>query len=273
MEQKEESAVRGPVSDTHPAFLISRVALNDIIEASSWLVDEVCLRFNKDGVWARFTDPAKICMVELNLPKEKFVQYNFEGEAVLSIDVDAIKSMLRNVEKSEKVFGMKVAETPPKHGDGGSIKHLVITVDSPFDSSGYIRYKIPPLEKWQIRSRGLSLTLPTTVPINAPQMFLAVEALEGFMDHLALKYEAGALILSCESDYGSRCVAMAIDGGEACPARSLLPMDYFRGLVRANRNAKEAFLSIGNDLPVVLTTIMPSGLSVMTAIAPRIEED
>lgn len=259
--------------DAYPEFLITRAALNDIIEASSWLIDEVSLRFNKDGMWARFTDPAHVSMTELNLPKEKFAQYAFQGEAVLNIDMDAIKELLRHVEKSEKVFNMRTVETPSKHKDGTPIKYLAITIDSPFDSAGFVHYGIPMPEDELPLPKYPALTLPTTVPLNMPLVYRAAKVLESFTDHVVLEYDTGVLSLSSENDNGNRCITMVVDGGESPPARSLFPMDYFMGFVRAHKNAKEATLNMGSDLPMVLMATMPSGLTAKAAIAPRIEND
>ncbi len=259
--------------DAYPAFLITRAALNDIIEASSWLTDEVSLRFTKDGMWARFTDPAHVSMTELNLPKEKFAQYDFQGEAVLNIDMDAIKDMLRHVEKSEKVFSMRAIETPSRHEDGTPIKYLAITVDSPFDSAGFVRYGVPLLKDELPLPKYPALTLPTTVPLNMLLVYKAGRILESFTDHVVMEYDTGVLSLSSENDHGNRCITMAVDGGESPSVRSLFPMDYFMGFVRAHKNAKEATLNMGTDLPMVLMATMPSGLTVKAAIAPRIEND
>lgn len=260
--------------DAYPAFLITRAALNDIIEASSWLTDDVSLRFNKDGMWARFTDPAHVSMTELNLPKEKFAQYAFQGEAVLNIDMDAIKELLRHVEKSEKVFNMRTVETPSKHKDGTPIKYLAITVDSPFDSAGCVHYGIPLLKDELHLPKYPTLTLPATIPLNMPLVYKAAKILESFTDHVVLEYDTGVLSLSSENDSGNRCITMDMSlDVEAPPARSLFPMDYFMGFVRAHKNAKEAVLNMGTDLPVVLMATMPSGLTAKAAIAPRIEND
>ena len=260
--------------DAYPEFLITRAALNDIIEAISWLTDDVSLRFNKDGMWARFTDPAHVSMTELNLPKEKFAQYAFQGEAVLNIDMTAIKELLRHVEKSEKVFSMRTIETPTKHKDGTPIKYLAITVDSPFDSAGFVHYGIPMLKDELPLPKYPTLNLPTTIPLNMLLVYKAGRILESFTDHLVLEYDTGELSLSSENDSGNRCITMDMSlDVEAPPARSLFPMDYFMGFVRAHKNAKEAVLNMGTDLPVVLMATMPSGLTAKAAIAPRIEND
>ncbi|MCK9602452.1 MAG: hypothetical protein M0R06_25625 [Sphaerochaeta sp.] len=258
--------------DAYPEFLITRAALNDIIEASSWLTDEVSLRFNKDGMWARFTDPAHVSMTELNLPKEKFVKYDFLGEAVLNIDMDTIKDLLRHVEKSEKVFSMRAIETPSKHKDGTPIKFLAITVDSPFDSAGCVHYGVPLLKDELPLPKYPTLTLPATIPLNMPLVYKAAKILESFTDHVVLEYDTGILSMSSENDSGNRCITMAVDGGESPSVRSLFPMDYFMGFVKAHKNAKGASLNMGTDLPMVLMATMPSGLTAKAAIAPRIED-
>jgi len=88
-----------------------------------------------------------------------------------------------------------------------------------------------------------------------------------------MEYDSGILSLSAENDDGNRCITMAVDAGESPAARSLFPMDYFMGFVRAHKNAREASLLMGTDLPMVLMAAMPSGLTAKAAIAPRIEND
>jgi hypothetical protein len=259
--------------DAYPAFSISRAALNDIVEASSWLTDEVSLRFNKDGMFARFTDPAHVGMTEINLPKENFVEYSFQGEAVLDIDLSAIKDLLRHVDKPGKALNMRTVETPSKHKDGSSIKHLSIMVDSPFDSKGFVHYGIPLINDELPLPKYPNLTLPTTILLDMPLVYKAARILENFTDHLVMEYDSGILSLSAENDDGSRCITMAVDAGESPAARSLFPMDYFMGFVRAHKNAREASLLMGTDLPMVLMAAMPSGLTAKAAIAPRIEND
>jgi hypothetical protein len=186
--------------------------------------------------------------------------------------MDAIKNLLRHVEKSEKVFSMRAIETPSKHKDGTPIKFLAITVDSPFDSAGCVHYGVPLLKDELPLPKYPTLTLPATIPLNMPLVYKAAKILESFTDHVVLEYDTGILSMSSENDSGNRCITMAVDGGESPSVRSLFPMDYFMGFVKAHKNAKGASLNMGTDLPMVLMATMPSGLTAKAAIAPRIED-
>jgi len=258
--------------DECPVFLISRAALSDITDASSWLTDEVSLRFNKEGVWARFTDPAHVSMTELTLPKDKFVEYEFIGEAFLNIPMDGIKDLLRHVERPEKVLHMRTVETQAKSKGGKPIKHLAITVDSPFDSGGFVHYGIPLVRDVVPLPKYPKLSLQTTISLSIPLIYKAARVLEQFTDYVELEYDSGVLSLASDNDNGYRCITMPV-GGEGPTARSLFPMEYFMGLIRAHKNAKDASLLMGNDHPMMLIATMPSGLMVKAAIAPRIEND
>jgi len=262
-----------PTLDAYPTFLISRAALNDIIEACSWLTDDVSLRFNRDGMWARFTDPAHVAMTELHLPKDGFIEYEYLKECVLNINLNAIKDLLRHVEKSEKVLRMRIVAPPAKSKKEESVKHLVITVDSPFDSNGFIHYGMPLLDNELLLPKFPSWSLPTAISLSMPLMYKAVKVLEHFTDEVELEYDSGVLSLAGENDDRTRSITMMVDAAESPAARCLFQVEYFMGLVRAHKNAKEAVLKMRTDHPIILTATMPSGLSVMAAIAPMIKDD
>lgn len=262
--------------DEYPAFTISRGLLNELMESCSWLADDVSLRFNKEGLFARFTDPAHVAMTELRIPKENFTEYEFNGEAVITLELDSVKDLLRHLEKSEKLLRCTVTD-PHKMKEGLPIRCLSIVVNAPFDYPGSVNYAIAlesdemPLPKWP------NVSLDAKAILHMPTLYKAVRVVENFTDHLDLEYRDGCLNINAMSttghEVGGRCIKMPVEVEGSPAVRSLFPMDYFMGMVRAHRSTNEAVLHLSNDHPCLMEAATPSGLLVRVLIAPRIEED
>ena len=61
------------------------------------LIMEPCIKFNSEGLSINAFAESNAAMVIFNLPKEKFIQYEFEGEEIFKISSDLLSKIMKRI--------------------------------------------------------------------------------------------------------------------------------------------------------------------------------
>ncbi|MFQ5710192.1 MAG: hypothetical protein ACE5GD_00280 [Candidatus Geothermarchaeales archaeon] len=71
--------------------------------AISKITDEVCLHVLEDRLWFRGMDPAHVSMIDFEVSKENFTEYESEGETVACILLEKPLSFIKKAKKGDKM--------------------------------------------------------------------------------------------------------------------------------------------------------------------------
>jgi len=235
--------------------------LRDVIKVVSTLVDEVKLNVTKDGLSLKAVDPAHVAMVDLNLGKEAFEEFE-SSPGELGLDIDKVKEVL-NLAKADTVLDINHDEEHNK---------LVFRIDnitrhmSLVDTMGMSDPKMP------------QLNLPAKVKVAAGELLQGIKASESISNHIALVASPEGFELSSQGDTDSvslklrKDLLLSLECTE--PVRSLFSLDYFSNMVRAVPSAGVIGLAIGQDYPARLDFEIAEGHGkVVYLLAPRIENE
>ncbi|OYT60376.1 MAG: proliferating cell nuclear antigen (pcna) [Desulfurococcales archaeon ex4484_217_1] len=80
-----------------------------LMTAIGKIIEEGTLRFTSEGVTLRAMDPSHIIMVDLNMPKTIFEEYNVTKEEKVSINFNDFIKILRRATKNDKL-GLELRE-------------------------------------------------------------------------------------------------------------------------------------------------------------------
>jgi proliferating cell nuclear antigen len=75
----------------------------EVIDAVGNLADEVSLTLNPDGVVVRAMDIDQSSLLEVNFPRDMFLEYEVEEPQVIGISVSNLKKVLKHLKKGENL--------------------------------------------------------------------------------------------------------------------------------------------------------------------------
>lgn len=228
-------------------------AFCDVLRA---LVPECRLVICPDGFNTIAIDTANVAMVNINLPKAQFEEFQ-EDPAEIGMDV----------EKWKQALGvMKSDDTVTITRDKGKIVF----------SDGKYTYTHTPLDPSTLRKRagGPSLTLPASVVIDAKEYNETIKAMGVIGDKVKFTIKGTTLELSTEGDTDLIQKELESQDGtlNAATASSLFSLDYLKETARAMRDAGKITVHAGQDHPVRFDFEI-DGIECSYVIAPRIEGD
>jgi hypothetical protein len=260
--------------------------LKELVNICSSVNTEVSLYLDKDGLTARYPDPAHVQMLDLTIPPSAFGHYSVPEDTVLTLDIDLIKDFINIFPKGTARTTIYMVGLREKDGKK-NITHLthlsMLTMDLLKDKDRLVSI-IPlclggdiPKAKWP------SLTLPTVVVIDPVQLCEAVRYVRSISNNLVLiiEYRPGKMSLTSFNDrseggHMERCYTFeppALDPENDVPARSVFPIDYFQSMAQAMAHTDSAIVHMSNDMPMVIEGTTRNGIVIKMALAPRIEKE
>ena len=235
--------------------------LKGIIDVTSPLVNEVKLNINANGISLRAVDPAHVALVDLNIKKDAFEEYNAKNME-LGIDMDKLASIMRlsssgdiveiNYDEDSNRLILKIGNLTRRMG-------LI-------DTAGMPDPKMP------------NLDLPGKVVLKASELTQGVRASESVSDHLALTLDKNDFELYAEGDTDTvnlklpKKLLMDLKTNSKC--KSLFSIDYFSNMIKPVHGENPVTIMIGNDNPIkVEFDIADKKGRVTYLLAPRIESE
>jgi len=235
--------------------------LKGIIDVTSPLVNEVKLNINPKGISLRAVDPAHVALVDLNIEKEAFENYQAD-EMELGIDMDKLSSIMR-------LSG--AGDTVSMEYDEGT-NRLILKIGNLTRRMGLIDTAGMPDPKMP------NLDLPGKVVLKASELTQGVRASEAVSDHLALTLNKDDFELFAEGDTDTVNLKLPkkllIDLKTNSKCKSLFSIDYFSNMIKPIHGENPVTIMIGNDNPIrVEFQIADKKGHVTYLLAPRIESE
>jgi len=211
------------------------------------LIIEPCLKFNSEGLFIRGYTESNAAMVMFELPKSKFIEYEFEKEQRFKIDIELLFKIMKRIKT--KFISLNFKD-----------EKLIISDENKKEYSITVMYDddeerdTPELElmsNFKMKSSELQ------------NLFLDVGVIS---DNMKIETKEGRIIISAkdlnefnyEFEYESK--------GEGCANYSI---EYLSKFLCASKYFDEVFFEFGNDSPCKLT--FENDLKIQFILAPRIE--
>lgn len=233
--------------------------LKEVVDVISTLVDEAKFSVSKKNITVKAVDPAHVAMVDLKLEKEAFEDYRAD-DTELGINLDKLKEVLRLTRTGDVITIEHDEEKNRIVFKVGNVTRRTALVDT----AGMSDPKVP------------NLNLPVTVRIKTEELKQGIRASENISDNVALNASNEGFRIVSEGDmdymdlYLPREMLEELECKDA--VRSLFPLDYFSGMIKAISTAPSVTMLMGNDYPVKIEFSIAHGKGeARYLLAPRIE--
>ena len=240
-------------------FRIDAALLRECVDAVLAVVDEARLKIGESAWKVRAVDPANVALVDLELKREAFDEYNTEGEAegekVVGVPFDKLREVLRFA-----VGDVSLDIDNDKMALQSSAYAYTLTLLDPSSLRG--EPKIPELE------------FSTRVVVDADGFKKVLKAAEKISDQIAIGVQNNTFFVEAEGDMETMRYSLHKDelmhlSGSDC--RSLFSLEYLAAMAKGI-SSETLTLFIGTDYPLKMEFEIADGNGkVIYLLAPRIE--
>lgn len=233
-----------------------------MVDASARLIDETPLEIKEEGIRMRNMDPAHVCLVDINLKKEAFAEYDVTEDLSPGVDVDRLNAVLKRFSGDEDLtlgIDEEGNNITVRYGIGRAFQLPILDIDQP-------DLKTP------------NLDFPCRVKLDPSVFSEAVKDAQAVeCEYLNLEIGNDYFRASAAGDVGT--VEGIVPGGETMdiqgsetPVKTLYTIEYLEDIIKAGGVADSLEICLGSDIPVDLTYEALNGdARLRFLLAPRIE--
>ena len=223
---------------------IEKQILKEMTDAVAMVSDEIRIMNTPEGWDIKAVDAAHVAMIHLEIPKDKFIEYD-EEECEFIIPVEKIKAFLG------------VAE--------GDI--LIEWENRIVLRSGTLSRSFTPIEIIGQIPKVPNIANNNIITLDTSKILMAINSVN-FVDYIAIKMTNGGTTVSASGDMDSVEITYPECKTDE-DVTSMYPLDYFRtALKNLPRNVE---FCMENDYPLVIRS--SSLTEIMYLLAPRIESE
>lgn len=245
------------------SFDVSQPTLNQMINSLDVLLDEVTVAFGEDALHANGVDPADVAMINLTLTEDAFESYDGD-ETGRGVDLERLGDIVGMADSSD-VLSFEEEDTGRFEIEFSGLSYTMAMIDP-----GSIRdgQEVPSLD-WD-----------SEFTVTSDLFKRGCTAADMVSDHIELSVEDETAVVAAEGDTdevtldASQEENIEVDfstGPEGCDA--IFSLDYLSDIVRALPSGEPVRVSMGDDLPVVITADLADGEGEVTyVLAPRIQD-
>lgn len=229
----------------------------NLVSIISELVTEVRIKVDKDGVHLTAVDPATVAMVYFNIPAELFSKYEVEGEQVLGVNLDNLKSILRRcglgssliLEKEDNLLKMSIQDKIKRD-------FTLALIDVEGDEKE--------MPQWEFKS---VIKMDSQAFVDAVEDCLVVsDACSFIAEPNKFTIEAKGLN-SARTEFSSDEIQIFSDASSA-----RFSLEYLSKFVKGAKVASKVDINFSDNHPMRIN--FPSGKIMLSfVLAPRVEQD
>ncbi|MFQ5975462.1 MAG: proliferating cell nuclear antigen (pcna) [Candidatus Hydrothermarchaeales archaeon] len=236
--------------------------LKSSVDAISNLIDEAGISVDEEGLKLRAMDPAHVALVDFQLSKEAFDNFEVTEPVVLGVDLERLNTILKRAGPGEMII-MDLDE------DKNMLRIKI-------KNTSTRTFSLPLIDVADEELKVPSLDFPSSVEVLPSVLKEAIKDAEIVSDHVTLKTDENSLHISAKGDLGNVGVKILKDdaieflsGGEV---GSMFSLEYLSDMMKASDLADTVKINLGNDIPVRLD-FKAENVHLLFLLAPRIESE
>lgn len=233
------------------------------IVAANVLVEEATFKLDTEGLTLKMMDPSRVCMINLEIPKETFVEYSCINPVKLALNLTNLLSLLKRAGKNDKI-------TFEQADDG----KLSLQIDGDFPR----RFTLPTLEPDETDVPTPLISFTAKASFAAGTLSQTIEDAQIVSDHFQIRADNEKIVFDASGDLMNAKITMLKDNPALlcltvqAPCKSTYSLSYLSEIVKACASfADTVNMELSTDLPVKLDFIMQFGKAEFF-LAPRIDE-
>ncbi len=239
--------------------------LKNSVDTISDLIHEGLFKITSDSLRMRAADRATVAVVDFELKKGAFEEFEFDEETEIGINLERLLDVLKRAKKDDSlVLELSEDESRLKISIGDGTKR---------------DFEIPllSLSAGQVpETKQLDFT--AEMKLKSSVLSKGVADAEIVADSVLFKAEEGSLTLLAESDSGSVEARTEEDSDDLIEidvseeTKSRYPLEYLKKMLKASKISEVSTLKIGNDYPMELMFEEPDIIEISFVLAPRVED-
>ncbi len=216
--------------------------LKSSIEAISNLIDEAGINVDNEGLKLRAMDPAHVALVDFQLVKEAFDNFEVTESVVLGVDLERLNTIVKRAGSNDMI-------TLSLDEDKNMLKIKI-------KNTSTRTFSLPLIDVSDEDLKVPSLDFPSSVEVHPNILKEAIKDAEIVSDHVTLKTDENNLYISAKGDLGNVSVKVLKDdaiafmsGGEVS---SMFSLEYLVDMMKASDLADTVKINLGDNIPVRL---------------------
>lgn len=239
--------------------------IKDSMKTISDLISEGLFQLKEDGIHLIAADPAMVGLVDFQLEKEVFEDYELDEETKVGLNLENFYSILRRA-NSDDTITFELDEDDSKFHikmEGMSTRNFSLPILNLSEDD------IPSTDQLDF---SVTAELETSVLEGAIKDAMVVS------DSVTISADSETINIISDGDQsnvnfeisGDSEGVIDLDGGEA---KSMFSLDYLSKMIGAKSLSDTVNLKLGEDFPMRLEFVVPDKADLSFVLAPRIEED
>ncbi len=234
------------------------------IEAIAVLIDEAEFIANENGLFLKATDPSQIAMVDFELPKSSFREFNVSNELTIGLDMDYFKKILGRA-KTDDLLELELEE-------GATTLNVI------FKGRSKRKFQIPLIDISKGQLPNPKIEFEASIKMHAAVLQEALKDAELIASHVTLGANENCFYVSASGSKGtmhnetSKDEPDILDFNVSAPCKAMFPLDYLKDMLKPPRKEDVITVHLRTDAPVKIDYII-SDARVSYYLAPRIETE
>ncbi len=232
--------------------------LKTSFDAISSIVDEVEIQTDSEGMRLDALDRSHITFVHLELKSDLFDEYTCDVPEKINIDTDEFMRVLKRAKSDDRVI-LSVDEG-----------NLIIT----FEGEATRTFKIRLIDMEYDTPVPPQLEHPAHVQIPFSLLKDSINDIDIFSDKILLRLDPDNFTASADGEFGDASIEYIHGEKITEEVKSLFSLDKIREMLKADKFSDVAQISLGDDMPLLLSLEMVTGDGELSfLLAPRLETD
>ena len=253
-----ESQISEPVARVkYPDAKVFR----EFIEALSKIVEEAKFTIGESGIRVVGMDPAKVALIEIEMPSEAFLEYEVEREIEMGVNLEALADAIRRGKKGDTVSFLVTDDK--------------VLVKLETQTGAIKRYLTPNLEVTIDVPENPKLEHDVEASIISDTLKRAVKDAEAISDLILIEAEEGEIRFKGYVEGRSKMEMRLKEGSPALiylevrnPTTSAYDIAHLKNVLNLTKVAAAVDLKFSSDRPLELVFKSTEGSKVRYLLAP-----
>ena len=233
----------------------------DSISIISELVSEAKFKIGKEGIELVAMDPANVALVIYKLLGSGFVEYDVKEEAVIALNLNDLKQVLRRV-KPNDTMTLELEESK-----------LVITLKSNTKRT----FAMPLIDFEEKEQKVPELAFDVQIKMSSKMLAEAVDDVDIVGESVRLTADADSFVISSSGDLTNAAVEIKKDEETDIKTpdktQAKYSVEYLKKLIQGAKLADTVTLRYSKDYPLKLEYASLDQLYLSFILAPRVDND
>jgi len=233
----------------------------EFVEALNKIVEEAKFVITNDGVRVVGMDPAKVALIEVNMPVEAFLEYEVKEDTEMGINLEVLVNAVKRGKKGDPVTVLVSSDK------------VLIRLDS--QTGGVKRYLAPNIEVLSELPGELKLEHDVEASVISDVLKRAFKDIEAVGEVALFEAEEGELRIKGYSEGRTRVEMRLREGSPALvflevrnPSTSAYDVSHLKNVLGLTKVAAAVDLKFSSDKPLEMVFKSTEGSRVRFLLAP-----